>query len=195
MSKNDFVTQLISDLTQVPVERAKSSEMSVLGAAYLAGLAGGIWKSKEEIAQLREIDRQFNPRMSVRKDYEEQIKLWRHALSRFLNWYPEGEYWRRLPTESGRHPGKSTNGLLKKVLKCIKLPLWKVWLFPEGWCLGVGPYEPKETISTSSQNLNSVYLEKQKLIVSLIYQNRSPVYITSINSHRVCDWVSNYKNK
>lgn len=41
VSKNDFICQLLADMTSVPVERGQSTEMSVLGAAYFAGLHSG----------------------------------------------------------------------------------------------------------------------------------------------------------
>lgn len=41
VSRNDFVDQLLADLTGLKVERPKSSEMSVLGAGFLAGLYEG----------------------------------------------------------------------------------------------------------------------------------------------------------
>lgn len=49
--KNDFLMQFQSDILGVPVDRPVVSETTALGAAYLAGLAVGYWKDKEEIAQ------------------------------------------------------------------------------------------------------------------------------------------------
>lgn len=43
VSQNDFVVQLLADLTGLKVERPESSEMTMLGAAFLAGLHGGKW--------------------------------------------------------------------------------------------------------------------------------------------------------
>lgn len=89
VSNNNFITQLIADLTQIPIERPSSTEISVLGAAYLAGLASGVWNSKEEISRLRTVDQIFIPRPNIREEYKEQIELWKSAISRFLNWYPD----------------------------------------------------------------------------------------------------------
>lgn len=77
---------------QIQVERPSSTEMSVLGAAYLAGLASGMWKSKEEIAMLRNVDKIFKPRANIREEFQDQINLWESAVSRFLNWYPDRNY-------------------------------------------------------------------------------------------------------
>nr|CAD7425178.1 unnamed protein product [Timema monikensis] len=53
VSHNDFVCQLLADLIEIKVERSTSTEMSVLGVGFLAGLYSGVWKSKEELCQLR----------------------------------------------------------------------------------------------------------------------------------------------
>ncbi|MGJ7035369.1 glycerol kinase GlpK [Anoxybacillus eryuanensis] len=61
--KNNFLMQFQSDILGVPVERPVVNETTALGAAYLAGLAVGYWKSKEEIAKQWNIDRAFEPKM------------------------------------------------------------------------------------------------------------------------------------
>ncbi len=58
---NNLLMQFQSDLLNVPVIRPQSNESTALGAAYLAGLACGYWKDREEIASLRGIDRTFSP--------------------------------------------------------------------------------------------------------------------------------------
>lgn len=57
--ENDFLMQFQSDLLGVTVERPVVNETTALGAAYLAGLAVGFWKSKGEIAKLWKMDREF----------------------------------------------------------------------------------------------------------------------------------------
>src|SRR5699024_6258722 len=49
--KNDFLMQFQADIVNTPVERPEVSETTALGAAYLAGLAVGFWKSKDEIQE------------------------------------------------------------------------------------------------------------------------------------------------
>lgn len=56
---NDLLMQFQSDILDVPVERPVIQETTALGAAYLAGLAVGFWKDKEEIAQQWQIDKTF----------------------------------------------------------------------------------------------------------------------------------------
>ncbi|MGP4105536.1 glycerol kinase GlpK [Virgibacillus sp. L01] len=58
--KNNFLMQFQSDVLGVPVERPVVQETTALGAAYLAGLAVGYWKDKEEIASQWKTDQMFN---------------------------------------------------------------------------------------------------------------------------------------
>jgi glycerol kinase len=62
--KNNFLMEFQSDILAVPVERPVVSETTALGAAYLAGLAVGFWKSQEEIAKQWAVDRTIIPKMS-----------------------------------------------------------------------------------------------------------------------------------
>ena len=78
---NDFLMQFQADVVGVNVVRPKITETTALGAAYLAGLAVGFWKSPEEIAALWEIDRTFVPRGSS-IDVAPHIAAWRLAVAR-----------------------------------------------------------------------------------------------------------------
>ncbi|WP_037464196.1 glycerol kinase GlpK [Shimazuella kribbensis] len=62
-TSNNFLMQFQSDMLDVPVEKPVVLETTALGAAYLAGLAVGFWKNKQEIADNWDIDQTFNPRM------------------------------------------------------------------------------------------------------------------------------------
>ena len=62
-SANNLLMQFQSDLLDVPVIRPANTETTALGAAYLAGLAVGTWKSKREIAKRWKIVRRFKPSM------------------------------------------------------------------------------------------------------------------------------------
>lgn len=61
--KNDFLMQFQSDILGVSVERPVIEETTALGAAYLAGLAVGFWKSRDEIADMWKVDKNFDPTM------------------------------------------------------------------------------------------------------------------------------------
>jgi len=58
---NNALMQFQADLLRVPVVRPRTTETTALGAAYLAGLAVGFWKNREEIAALWSADRTFRP--------------------------------------------------------------------------------------------------------------------------------------
>ena len=60
---NDLLMQFQADVLGVPVVRPKVLETTALGAAYLAGLATGFWKSADDIRANWRIDRRFDPRM------------------------------------------------------------------------------------------------------------------------------------
>src|SRR4029078_13239434 len=62
-SANDLLMQLQADLLNVPVVRPRVSETTALGAAYLAGLAGGYWKNEADIAKQWQTDKRFKPTM------------------------------------------------------------------------------------------------------------------------------------
>lgn len=69
--KNNLLMQFQSDILGVPVERPVVSETTALGAAYLAGLAAGFWKSREELSDNYQVDRVFEP--SISKEQREQL--------------------------------------------------------------------------------------------------------------------------
>ncbi|MCY0869231.1 MAG: glycerol kinase GlpK, partial [Firmicutes bacterium] len=62
---NDVLLQFQADLLGVPVQRPRLLETTALGAAYLAGLAVGVWRDKDEIAGKWTRDREFTPDMSA----------------------------------------------------------------------------------------------------------------------------------
>ena len=76
---NDFLMQFQSDMLGVPVERPVIQETTALGAAYLAGLAVGFWKSKEDIRQYWEHDVTFTQKMEAEKQ-KELYEGWKKAV-------------------------------------------------------------------------------------------------------------------
>jgi glycerol kinase len=64
-SRNDLLMQFQADVLGVPVVRPKVTETTALGAAYLAGLAVGYWESEQEIVQLWQMDKRFEPTISA----------------------------------------------------------------------------------------------------------------------------------
>jgi glycerol kinase len=63
-TSNDLLMQFQADILGVPVIRPRITETTALGAAYLAGLATGFWKSTEELSRNWQVDRRFEPTMS-----------------------------------------------------------------------------------------------------------------------------------
>lgn len=84
-SANDLLMQLQADLLGVPVVRPKVSETTALGAAYLAGLAVGFWKSQADIAKQWQVDRQFVPAMKA-PARKKIASGWERALGRAKAW-------------------------------------------------------------------------------------------------------------
>ena len=86
VSNNDFICQLISTLTGKNIERNTDVESSAFGVAFVAGLQSGIWKSKDDIHQLRCATKVFYP---VEKEVEgrlDKYKKWVEACHRFKHW-------------------------------------------------------------------------------------------------------------
>ena len=74
-----------ADLLGVNIVRPTITETTALGAAYLAGLAVGFWKTRQEIAALWATQRTFVPVMSA-NEAGTRIAAWRHAVERTKNW-------------------------------------------------------------------------------------------------------------
>lgn len=84
-SVNNFLMQLQADLLGIPIERSAIPETTALGAAFLAGLAVGVWDDLSELKRVRKVNRIFRPRMSA--EAREQIRAgWKRAVQRSLNW-------------------------------------------------------------------------------------------------------------
>jgi glycerol kinase len=81
-SVNDVLMQLQADQLQTPVRRPRVLETTALGAAFLAGLATGVWSSTDELKATWQLDRQFEP--GERDDTAYQ--RWRQAVSRSRGW-------------------------------------------------------------------------------------------------------------
>ncbi len=89
-SSNNFLMQFQADILGVQVDRPQVVETTALGAAYLAGLAVGYWKDKEEISQNRKLDRNFKPNMEEEKRVK-LLKGWHKALKRAMEWEKDEE--------------------------------------------------------------------------------------------------------
>lgn len=88
-SAMDVLLQFQSDLLGVPVRRSRVLETTALGAAYLAGLAQGVWGSTGELADHWQADREFLPGKMAAAD--EAYAGWRRAVERSLRWESKEE--------------------------------------------------------------------------------------------------------
>ncbi len=84
-SANDFLMQFQADMINVQVHRPECIETTALGAAYLAGLACGYWKDRNEIRENWQIGKVFEPLMPEEKR-EKLLKAWKRAVKCALAW-------------------------------------------------------------------------------------------------------------
>jgi glycerol kinase len=77
--QNDMLMQFQADLLGVPVERPRMIETTAFGAAFLAGLATGFWKDREEIRRDWRVGKRFEPRMKP-AEREAHLARWRRAV-------------------------------------------------------------------------------------------------------------------
>lgn len=87
-SRNNLLMQFQADITGLEVVRPIITETTALGAAYLAGLAVGFWKSEEEIAQKWSISQAYTPNLDEDKK-EKLYKGWKNAVERTKGWNEE----------------------------------------------------------------------------------------------------------
>ena len=84
-SANQYLMQSQADIAGVPVERPGCVETTAMGAAYLAGLAVGYWKDKEDVKKNRSVDCIFKPSIGEEKRVE-MVSGWNQAVKRSYNW-------------------------------------------------------------------------------------------------------------
>ena len=84
-SANNYLMQTQSDIINAPVQRPQCIETTAMGAAYLAGLAVGYWKSKEDVIKNWAIDRTFEPAICDKKR-KEMVDGWDKAVKYSFGW-------------------------------------------------------------------------------------------------------------
>lgn len=89
---NNLLMQFQADILGIPLVRSRGTETTARGAAYLAGLAVGLWRDEAEIAAQWQEESRFMPRMSAeRRAY--LYDGWRRAVERARGWAPSGTGW------------------------------------------------------------------------------------------------------
>ena len=84
-ARNDFLMQFQADILGIPVVRPVNTETTAAGAAFLAGLAVGFWQSVDDLAEMWQRERTFEPNMS-KSDRERLLSDWTRAVERSRNW-------------------------------------------------------------------------------------------------------------
>ena len=87
-SANNFLMQTQANVSDAPVNRPRCVETTAMGAAYLAGLAVGYWKDKEEVVKNWTIDKTFTPNIENEKR-EKMLRGWKRAVKRSYGWAEE----------------------------------------------------------------------------------------------------------
>ena len=82
---SDLLMQIQADQLGVPVERPRNVETTALGAAMMAGLGAGIWKTVDELHSVRAVDRTFSPTTTAAQR-DENLQTWRRAVERARGW-------------------------------------------------------------------------------------------------------------
>ncbi|MEG0764133.1 MAG: glycerol kinase GlpK, partial [Oscillospiraceae bacterium] len=84
-SANDLLMQFEADITEVTVRRPMIRETTALGAAYLAGLAVGVWKDKNDIKAQWTLDKLYSPQMD-KAEITRLVNGWDKAVERSKSW-------------------------------------------------------------------------------------------------------------
>lgn len=82
-TRNSFLMQFQADILGIPVLRSRASDLAAMGAAYLAGLATGVWSSLDEVSALQRPHDRFEPNMPAGQR-EALLQGWHEAVNRAL---------------------------------------------------------------------------------------------------------------
>ena len=84
-SVNNRLMQFQSDILGVTVQRPTLAETTALGAAYLAGIAVGVWEDTSAVEQRWQLEREFTPDMPT-DEREQRYSRWQEAVKRSQGW-------------------------------------------------------------------------------------------------------------
>ncbi len=87
-SVSDVMMQFQSDILNKPIDRPEMVETTAFGAAFLAGLAVGVWKDISDISALRKSQRIFTPKMP-QEEAAKYLREWKRAVERAADWAHE----------------------------------------------------------------------------------------------------------
>ena len=83
MAANDWLCQFLADILQIPVDRPQNLETTALGAAFLAGLATGVWPDLNAVGETWQRRDRFSPAMEQGRR-QQLIEGWRCAVEKTL---------------------------------------------------------------------------------------------------------------
>ena len=92
VAQNDFVVQTVATLLGQEVQRATTKDVGAFGVSFLAGLEAGVWRSADELSEIRTVERTFRPESSDSpyvRALRERYRRWCEACRRFSEWHPE----------------------------------------------------------------------------------------------------------
>lgn len=89
-SVNSFICQFLSDITRANVHRPQVFETTALGAAYLAGLAVGVWENQGEIQQKWETDQTYRPLLPETRQ-KSLYEGWQRAVQCARGWVSDDQ--------------------------------------------------------------------------------------------------------
>ena len=89
VSASNLVLQLTADLIGREIYVQSHSEMSALGAAFLAGVHVNYWKNENELKTLVHVRQKYVPNAQVSADYKRVLSQWWKAAKRSMRWYEE----------------------------------------------------------------------------------------------------------
>jgi glycerol kinase len=84
MAANDWLCQFLADILALPVDRPENLETTALGAAFLAGLATGVWPSLDALSATRRRRDCFQPGMDTERRAQ-LIEGWSSAVAKTLS--------------------------------------------------------------------------------------------------------------
>lgn len=90
VSNNDFVMQLISDLTQAVLKKPVYQQLPCIGVTFMAGLSAGIWNSYDELPKLVATEKMYMPQDTWAM-HRSTFYNWERALRRLGRWYKTGD--------------------------------------------------------------------------------------------------------
>jgi len=85
VTQSEFTMQFQSDILGIPLEKPVITEMSALGACFLAGLGVGLWDSTKDLDNKWKLQKRYEPKMSS-EQREELYYHWKRAVKRSLKW-------------------------------------------------------------------------------------------------------------